>query len=188
LAQPVVAGAVLRTVRPWGAMADSLLEDHVQDVFLKLFEKRLKIAPLAGALPEQILGFLKVFTRNTVLDRLKFAAAARRNTIHSVALEESPQPAADQWPAVERNLLIHRINTALERLPSPDLERDRAIFWLFYRHGLSAQAIADLPAVKLTVKGVESLLLRMIRFLRGELARPARETDADGVSNRQEGS
>jgi RNA polymerase sigma-70 factor (ECF subfamily) len=48
----------------------------------------------------------------------------------------------------------------------PDQERDRLIFWLYYQQGMSAKAIAALPTVGLTAKGVESALLRLTRQVR----------------------
>ncbi|HWF02041.1 MAG TPA: hypothetical protein VHA06_00050 [Candidatus Angelobacter sp.] len=44
--------------------------------------------------------------------------------------------------------------------------RDYTIFWLYYREGLTAKAIADDPSIGLTVKGVESTLLRLIKLIR----------------------
>jgi DNA-directed RNA polymerase specialized sigma24 family protein len=48
-------------------------------------------------------------------------------------------------------------------------QRDLLAFWLYYRSGLSAKEISTIPDMHLTVKGVESLLLRAIRLLRREL-------------------
>jgi hypothetical protein len=53
----------------------------------------------------------------------------------------------------------------------PHLERDRKLFWLYYRVGLTADAIAGLPSIGLSTKGVESSLLRLTRLLRDEIGR-----------------
>jgi hypothetical protein len=42
-----------------------------------------------------------------------------------------------------------------------------AIFWFFYEQGYTAKEIAMLPNIGLTVKGVEAVLLRLGRYLRG---------------------
>ena len=52
------------------------------------------------------------------------------------------------------------------------LQRNREIFWLHYRAGLSARAIADLPEIGLTAKGVESVIMRVTKELRERLAEP----------------
>jgi RNA polymerase sigma-70 factor, ECF subfamily len=40
------------------------------------------------------------------------------------------------------------------------------IFWLYYRDGLTARAIAQLPGIRLSVKGVESTIHRLTRRVR----------------------
>ena len=44
------------------------------------------------------------------------------------------------------------------------------MFWLYYRVGLTANAIAALPSIGLSMKGVESTILRLIRLLRQEIS------------------
>ena len=86
-----------------------------------------------------------------------------------------------------RSILLREINAALGRLAvGQNLERDRRVFWLYYRVGLTANAIASLPAIGLSTKGVESTILRLTRLLRQELAadRPlpgARATTDEGI-------
>jgi hypothetical protein len=68
---------------------------------------------------------------------------------------------------IEREILLKQIDRCLEVCSQgPEQERDRLIFWLHYQHGMSAKAIAGLPAVGLTAKGVESALLRLTRIVR----------------------
>jgi DNA-directed RNA polymerase specialized sigma24 family protein len=50
-------------------------------------------------------------------------------------------------------------------------ERDRALFWLYYLQGFTAEEIARLPVAGLTAKGVESALRRVTRWLREEIER-----------------
>jgi RNA polymerase sigma-70 factor (ECF subfamily) len=62
-----------------------------------------------------------------------------------------------------------QILTRLKTLSSsPTYERDVAIFWLYYEQGYTAKEISLLPTVQLTVKGVESTLLRLTRFIRDQ--------------------
>jgi RNA polymerase sigma-70 factor (ECF subfamily) len=44
--------------------------------------------------------------------------------------------------------------------------RDRNLFWLYYRQGLTAEAISRIPAIGLSAKGAESAIGRLTRLLR----------------------
>jgi DNA-directed RNA polymerase specialized sigma24 family protein len=70
----------------------------------------------------------------------------------------------------ERLEFLHKkeeVRGILETLPSSATrDRDVAIFWFFYEQGYSAKEISLLPAVGLTVKGVEAVLFRMARHVR----------------------
>jgi hypothetical protein len=67
---------------------------------------------------------------------------------------------------------LQEVNAALSRVAAgPHLERDRKLFWLYYRVGLTADEIAGLPSIGLSTKGVESSLLRLTRLLRQEIGR-----------------
>jgi hypothetical protein len=51
----------------------------------------------------------------------------------------------------------------------PNFGRDIAIFWFYYRWGLTAKEISEILSMGLTVKGVESVLLRLTRLVRSKL-------------------
>ena len=59
------------------------------------------------------------------------------------------------------------------------MERDRRIFWLYYRAGLKPAVIARMPGIGLSVKGVESAVFRLTKLVRtvlvdgGDTARPS---------------
>ena len=71
---------------------------------------------------------------------------------------------------MERNLLLLEIDRLLEisgqNATGP---RDRTVFWLYYQQGMTAGAIAALPGISLSVKGVESALHRMTALIRSHL-------------------
>ena len=70
-------------------------------------------------------------------------------------------------------MLFDRIDNLLANACPPEsLTRDRTAFWLYYRQGFTAKEIAGMPAMNLTVKGVESLLFRLTAVLRARLAPP----------------
>jgi hypothetical protein len=112
---------------------------------------------------------------NTVRDYFKGMHTEKRGAAQShVAIDQSgehlPIEVAAETDDLDRTVLLHEIQTQLERLaPGPARERERLIFMLYYRLGLTAPAIAALPGIGLTVKGVESTLLRLTRAIRHEL-------------------
>jgi len=55
----------------------------------------------------------------------------------------------------------------------PNYIRDCAIFWLYYRQGLTAKAIAQLPDIGLTVKGVEKYIVPSDPASKGHLNQKA---------------
>jgi hypothetical protein len=72
---------------------------------------------------------------------------------------------------MEREILLKEVDRCLESCTTgPDQDRDRLIFWLHFQQGLSANAIAGLPTVDLTTKGVESAISRLSRLVREQVA------------------
>jgi RNA polymerase sigma-70 factor (ECF subfamily) len=95
--------------------------------------------------------------------------------VKSQAIEDV-EPRADSRSlggpdAMEREVLLKEVDHVLENCTvGPDQERDRIIFWLYYQQGMSANAIAGLPTVGLTAKGVESAIFRLSRLVREQVA------------------
>ncbi len=79
---------------------------------------------------------------------------------------DAARPAA----RIEHSALLAQLDEKLRSAPAVIGERDRALFWLYYLQGFTAEEIARLPAAGLTAKGVESALRRVTLWLRGELA------------------
>ena len=49
------------------------------------------------------------------------------------------------------------------------LARNRAIFWLHHRDGMTAQAIASIAWIELNTKGVETVLRRMTHLIQSHI-------------------
>ena len=108
----------------------------------------------------------------------KSTFSKRRGSGQLEQLEQEFVPAASEESAgssksIERAVLIQEITHHLDTcITGPDQERNRQIFWLHYRVGLSARAIADLPGVALSTKGVESIIMRVTKELRERMTEP----------------
>lgn len=185
---PLIASVVLKTARRWGELSPAVVDDLVQDTYLKLCAEDCRILrSFEPRGPGAIYGFLKVVAANVANDHFKAAHAAKRGSGDSRGSIEdgdsnsgvTAAPSPDSPSSIERAILCKEIDRHLARsLPAADLSRSRLIFWLHYRSGLSASAIASLPGIGLTTKGVESALLRLTRLVRNAL-NPGTETQKD---------
>jgi RNA polymerase sigma-70 factor (ECF subfamily) len=71
-------------------------------------------------------------------------------------------------------------------LSGPDQKRDRTIFWLYFRQGMSTREIASLPGIGLGTKGVGSVIERMKHSIRDQiLGTRADSGDDQGKSEKQ---
>jgi RNA polymerase sigma-70 factor (ECF subfamily) len=179
---PVIARVVFRVACRHGDSSKSVVDDLVQDTYLKLCSNDCKL--LKSFEPEHtesIFAFLKVVASCVAHDYFKAKHAQKRGSGNTPETLDEMQYSAPGDSAnspgsltrIERGVLIRQIDEYLSTLlPPVEAKRGRAVFWLYYRAGFSASAIASLPAVGLTTKGVESLLLRTTRIVRRRLADP----------------
>jgi len=168
---PVIKSTVYRTLRRWSQPSPEMIQDLVQEVYLQLCANDYKCLKMLGAAePEKHRGYMAVLSANTVSDYFKARNAKKRGAGQVVESVEEREVEAGSGSLggeerIDWEIRMREIDAALERAGFS--ERDRTIFWLYYRQGLTAAEIALLPALGLTVKGVESLLGRMCRELRG---------------------
>jgi DNA-directed RNA polymerase specialized sigma24 family protein len=160
----------------------------VQETYLKLCSDNLRL--LRTFQPRQlnaIYAFLTVVTNNVVHDHFKAVHAAKRAPeLFSTTSELSTAPTSGKppfvstQPSLERSILLQQIDHQLMKCaPLQDASRNRLVFWLYYRCGLTASAIASLPNIGLTTKGVESALLRLTRLVKTAMTETSREGDQD---------
>lgn len=166
---PAITNVVTKTVRRFGKVSGDLVDDLIQDVYLKLCTNNFRILRNVEILHESsFFGLLKVVAANTVQDYFRSAHSSKMGGGHEPVLLESdlvlpkhaPSSVASSDP--ERRVLLGEIDTILKTLShKPNFKRDYAIFWLYFREGLPAKEIAELPDIKLSVKGVERVLHRL---------------------------
>jgi RNA polymerase sigma-70 factor (ECF subfamily) len=174
---PLIAGVAFRIARRWGEDSPQMIEDLVQETYLKLCSQGMEVLRnFRSAHQDAIFGFVKVFTANLVHDHFKASTSEKRGgTVISTSVDEHKSSHSEINPrsnaeTLDRELLIKEIDACLQSVvPGPNAQRDRRIFWLYYRVGLPAREIAALPTVGLSIKGVESTLLRLTRQVRERL-------------------
>jgi RNA polymerase sigma-70 factor, ECF subfamily len=176
--QPLISGVVASVAYRCGAeVSASLIDDLSQDTYLKLCAEDCKLLRKFKMRHENALfGFLKAVAASVAHDHFRGTSALKRGGHWDVSdhdeAEELPASALRQLSTAEENLLLHDIETVLDKITAgPTGERDRTVFWLYYHQGLTADAIASIPAIKLTAKGVASLLSRLISLLKRELVK-----------------
>jgi RNA polymerase sigma-70 factor, ECF subfamily len=174
---PLIARIALRVSRQWGERSPQVLDDLVQDTYVKICSERERLLQtFTCSHADAIYGFIKVFTTNLVHDHFKASRAEKRggasinNAIEITDVAPLVANSKGTEALFERNVLIQQVDACLKGLSSGSCsERDQRIFWLYYRAGLAASAIANLPSIGLTTKGVESALLRLTRQIRQRL-------------------
>jgi RNA polymerase sigma-70 factor (ECF subfamily) len=180
---PLIARVALRTARRWTDPSRQMLEDLVQETYLKLCEDNCRLLRhFEVRQPDAIYGYLKIVTANIVHDHFKGANAIKRGSGIAAESSRSGEDLMEHIPekdpaaaGMDRTVLMQQIDQHLAGIvPAEELPRSRLIFWLYFRSGLSASAIAACSGVSLSTKGVESAILRMTRGLRFALAEPVK--------------
>jgi len=174
---PLIAGVVVRTARRWGASSPALFDDLVQESYVKLCRDHMRLLrEFEPQHPEAFYGYLKVIAANVVHDHFRALHSRKRGPgagdCEAEDLGRTAKAVGEGTPdRIERAILLREVDAVLLTLEGAEATRDRAIFWLYYRQGLTAQAIAELPTLSVGVKGVESVLHRLTRLVRERLAR-----------------
>jgi len=167
---------VLRSATQWGAPSRTVVEDLVQTTYLKLWEDGCRrLHQFALEHPDAILAYLKKVAANATHDYFKHHCSQSSGGAHAHLSTADVDPEAGQetlgsQQQIDYTLFLQEIDVYLRHgLTGPDAERDRMIFWLYFRQGMSTKEIASLPTVGLTAKGVSSVLERLKRSVRQQL-------------------
>jgi RNA polymerase sigma-70 factor (ECF subfamily) len=168
--------SIIRTVYQWGEAPGQVVDDLVQETYLKLCVNKCRLLlDFAIEHPDAVAGYIKTIAVNVAHDHFKALYSQKRGAgTARESLEDIDPKAGNEsiggQTAMEREILLRQIDKYLERCSEgPDQERDRLIFWLYYQQGMSAKAIAALPTIGLTAKGVESAILRLTRLVREQV-------------------
>jgi RNA polymerase sigma factor (sigma-70 family) len=167
--QPVIAVTAKRRLARRRHPDHTLVDARVSDTFFKLYDHDLRILRNFEFRPHQPYGFrafLKVIAANVVEDYF------RKEKIQPEPIDDNMPDRSDLVDALDRRDKVRKIEACLQQLAGkPNFPRDYKIFWLYFREGYTAQAIAELPEIRENVKTVESVLLRLIKWIRQCLRR-----------------
>jgi RNA polymerase sigma-70 factor (ECF subfamily) len=144
------------------------VEDLIQVTYLKLWDGgRNLLRDFAVQRPEAILGYLKRTAANATHDYFKHghSQSSGGGQPHVSVADFDPKAGQEVHGSQEKiafGVFLSEIDDHLKGcVTGPDQERDRMIFWLYFRQGMSTKEIALLPAIGLSAKGVGSVIERL---------------------------
>ena len=183
----------MRTASFWGDPSRGLVEDLVQITYLKLWEGGCRhLRDFAIQYPDAILGYLKKTAANVTHDYFKHgrSQSSGGNRPHVSTSDFDAEAGKETHGSQEKidfGVFLKEIDDYLKRsLSGPDRERDRMIFWLYFRQGMSTKEIASLPTIGLGTKGVGSVIERLKHAMREKIlgSHSNSEDDADGAKSK----
>jgi RNA polymerase sigma-70 factor (ECF subfamily) len=170
---PIIQAAVIRSIfkcggRPTGGLADDL----VQESYLRLCRDDFRaLRNFRSPNPKALYGLVQAVAVSVTIDHFRKQSTEIRGggdepiPLDLLSLKDLAHPSGAA--AVETAVLIDQLDRRLQKILPPETAvRDRRIFWLYYRRGLTAEQIASLSGMDLSAKGVESVLHRLLRFLK----------------------
>ncbi|HET6176043.1 MAG TPA: sigma-70 family RNA polymerase sigma factor [Candidatus Sulfotelmatobacter sp.] len=167
---------IMRTASLWGRPSRPLVEDLIQVTYLKLWEGGCHLLrDFAIQRPEAILGYLKKTAANVTHDFFKhgYSQSSGGDKPHVSTSEVDPEAGIEAHGSQERigfGIFLNEIDEHLrDCITGPDQERDRMIFWLYFRQGMSTKEIASLPTIGLGTKGVGSVIERLKHSIRNRI-------------------
>jgi RNA polymerase sigma-70 factor (ECF subfamily) len=183
--QRPISLSILRTTYQWGKLAGQVVDDLLQETYLKLCTDKCRLLrDFAVQHPDSVLGYIKTIAVNVAHDHFKSLHSQKRGAGETDQLPEDIEPQAHSEgfggsDAMEREILLKQIDERLQGCAAgPNQERDCLIFWFYYLQGMSAKAIAALATIKLTAKGVEAVIFRLIRCVREQLGGAGTQSSA----------
>jgi RNA polymerase sigma-70 factor (ECF subfamily) len=182
--QRPISLSIRHTACQWGKDPLQFVDDLLQETYLKLCADKcrqlLKFAEKHS--DDAVLGYIKMIAINVAHDHFKSLHSQKRGAGETDQLLEDFEPAAQSGSlggseASEREVLLKQIDGFLQNCAAgSNQERDCLIFWFYYRQGMSAKAIAALAVIKLTAKGVEAVIFRLIRCMQEQLSGAGRNS------------
>jgi len=171
-----IAATITKVACRGGYSDPELIKELIQETYLKLLSENAKPLRLLRTVHEgAVAALVQAIAFSVACDYFREKAAQKRGgAVLTVPLDDPATPEIarkDQEREILRNILFSQVDRALsDVLGSSEPSDQRSVFWLYYRHGMTARDIAALPLSGLSIKGIESLLLRLTRGVRERLA------------------
>jgi RNA polymerase sigma-70 factor (ECF subfamily) len=184
--------AIMRTASLWGEPSRPLVEDLIQVTYLKLWEDDCRLLrDFALQHPEAILGYLKKTAANATHDYFKhgYSQSSGGDKPHVSTSDVDPEAGKEVHGSQEKiafGVFLNEIDEHLKRcLTGADQGRDRLIFWLYFRQGMSTKEIASLPSIGLSAKGVGSVIERLKHCIREQILWAGSDSDDEEQNQKQ---
>ncbi|HET9183993.1 MAG TPA: sigma-70 family RNA polymerase sigma factor [Candidatus Angelobacter sp.] len=171
--QPLIAGVVARTASRWVNVTAVLVDDLVQETYLKLCSEEFRrLREFESRYEDAIYGYIKAIAYTVTLDHFKLHYAAKRGAmLRSTSDPDDSLRVEGKNSSIEADILLRELEELAGQLAEG--KRDKLIFNLYYRQGFTTSKIAEIPAIGLSQKGVESCLHRLTERLRKRAASAA---------------
>jgi RNA polymerase sigma-70 factor (ECF subfamily) len=173
--RPVMLRIASRVARQFGVAMEA--DDIVQEISLKMLSSGQVILALLPKHPAETLAYVSVLSANTARDFFRARHACKRGLERTIALDESVARVAaaiGMRNSIDQALLMSQIESCL-----PEDRREQMVFRLYYRQGFTAKEIAAIPALNLTIKGVESMLYRISQHVRESIRQTPRAASSE---------
>lgn len=157
--QPLIAGVVARTARRWVPVTATLVDDLVQETYLKLCSEEFRrLREFQSRHEDAIYGYLKAIAYTVTLDYFKVHYAAKRGAnLRSDKDFDDFMRVEGKENSIEDNVLQQELEGVAREIAEG--ERDKLVFLLYYRQGFTTSKIARIPGIGLSQKGVETCCL-----------------------------
>jgi RNA polymerase sigma-70 factor, ECF subfamily len=164
--QPVFARAAYRVATQWGYANVVEVDDAVQEIWSKLVARRADMRRIPECGEEAAFAYFKVIAANCAHDYFRAKYADKRGHARTERIEPRLEELASGlgMKQMETQILILQVDAALKAS-----DRERTIFWLYYRQGFTAKEIAATTGNELSDSGVESMIYRLTAAVRQNL-------------------
>lgn len=171
LLQPAIASGVLQRLRRIRGNDRSMADDLVQEAFVKLFRAdRSVLRRFVHRHESALFGYVWAVGVSVTNDYFRKLNAQKRAGEFALDPEDLGRVAVSHEKSAVDSILLRDVEKYVNEVVQSD--RDRTIFWLYYRQGCTAGNIAEAPGIDLTPKGVEACLLRVTKAVRRRIFPP----------------
>jgi len=169
----LILKTAIRAAHRFGNTSPSLIDDLVQEVFLKIFTFPSRIwKDFRMDHESAVLGMIRTIAENVTEDYFRAVHSHKRGSETTDPVRTAyMQISRSSTETFDRDILFKEIYRILKDRTSNE---DRRIFWLYYWYGFTALEISRLPGVNLSVEKIEKLLAQMITLSRKEMTVPGR--------------